>query len=222
MIDARFPESCVYYISRASEQQVKLDTSLGSRSFRELKVYKMNSGFDFSKRLPALFACAVLLFTACEKHDGESYFKTKCVAELNGQTYYDQAPLKYALSPAFIKSPSFDFYEDETIFWTNLSEERGGKVIYYVSVRVFSDIDDIIGKEQVIKKVGIDYPSEVPSYSYYLEYCEDNDIPLAEINGEIVDEGTFRVMSYDAENEEYHGTFTLRFSEGTMEGEFWI
>lgn len=182
----------------------------------------MNSGFEFSKWLSALIACAVLSFTACEKHDGESYFKTKCVAELNGKTYYDQAPLKYALSPAFIKSPSLDLYEDKTVFGTNLSEKRGGMALYYVSVRVFSDIDDIIGKEQVIKKVDIDYPSDVPSYSYYLEYCEDNDIPLAEINGEIVDEGIFRVMSYDAENEEYHGTFTLRFSEGTMEGEFWI
>lgn len=43
----------------------------------------------------AVIACVTLLFTACEKHDGEFWFKAKCVASLNGQEYIDQTPLKY-------------------------------------------------------------------------------------------------------------------------------
>ena len=50
--------------------------------------------------------CAMTLFTACEKHDGETYFKSKCTVELNEQSYIDQQLFLAAMSPAFTMTPS--------------------------------------------------------------------------------------------------------------------
>ena len=49
----------------------------------------------------------------------------------------------------------------------------------------------------------------------------------ATVNGEVIDEGTFQITSYDkTEGQTYctncNGTFTLQFSEGTLNGTFCI
>lgn len=38
----------------------------------------------------AIIACTLLSLTSCEKHDGINYLKSKCTADLNGQTYIDK------------------------------------------------------------------------------------------------------------------------------------
>ena len=61
----------------------------------------------------------------------------------------------------------------------------------------------------------------------YRQYCKDNKVSYATVNGEVIDEGTFQITLYNkTEGQIYctngNGTFTLQFSEGTLKGEFYL
>lgn len=171
--------------------------------------------------------CTMCLFSACEKHDSETYFKSKCMAELNGQTFIDQQLLLSAMNPSFTMTPSFNYNEGKAAFQTALSKGRGGKVLYYVDIFLFSDSDEeLLGKEQSFERRDIDYTDGEPTDWEYTQYCNENKIAYASVfscetlSGEIADKGTFRITSDKKDN--YSGTFTLQFSEGTLTGEFFI
>lgn len=164
------------------------------------------------------FLCS-LAFVCCDSD--EVYFKSKCTAVLDGQTYYDQLPLKTALNPSTTVTPSIEHLENYTVFHTWLCKERGGSPIYYVDIYLFSNsLEGLYEKEYNFEKVDIDYTDGKPSHWEYVKYCKENRISYADINNEIADKGSFRFTSYDNEKKEYSGTFTLQFSEGTMQGEF--
>lgn len=167
-----------------------------------------------------VFLCS-FAFVCCDSD--EVYFKSTCTAVLNGQTYYDQLPLKAALNPSTIMTPSIEHHENYAVFHTWLCKEKGSTPIYYVDIYLFSNSsDDVYGKEYNFEKIDIDYTDGKPSHWEYVKYCQDNRITYADVNNEIVDKGSFRFTSYDDEKKEYSGTFTLQFSEGTMQGEFTI
>lgn len=174
------------------------------------------------KLLAALLLCAAVL-TACEKHDGVNYCKSKCIAELNGQTYYDQLPLLSIFSPEAITTPSLSYYDGMVTFDTDLSKERGGTPLYYIFIFLYGNsMEELAGKVVNFEKKEIEYPDGEPSMWYYAQYCDENKIAYARINGEVAEGGSFHITSYDEEKEAYSGTFTLHFSEGTMTGEFSI
>jgi len=181
----------------------------------------MKQNLSFNTAFIAMIACTLALFTACEKHDGTEYFKSKCTAELNGQTYIDQLPLIYILSPAASMTPSFSYDGNSALFETNLCKERGGTPLYYVSIHLFvSTPEEFLDKEQNIEKKDIDYPDDKPTNWDYVRYCEENQVSYARVNGELINKGTFKITSYNKEKGEYKGIFTLTFSEGTLKGEF--
>lgn len=170
--------------------------------------------------------CAMTLFTACEKHDGETYFKSKCTVELNEQSYIDQQLFLAAMSPAFTMTPSFDYKDCKATFSTVLSKERHSEPVYCVDIYLFADsLEELLGKELSFERKDIEYADE-PTNWEYSQYCNDNKIPYAEIfscetfDKEIAEKGTFRITSDKKDN--YSGIFTLQFSEGTMTGEFFI
>ena len=66
------------------------------------------------------FLCS-LAFVSCDSD--EVYFKSKCTAVLDGQTYYDQLPLKTALNPSTTMTPSIEHLENYTVFHTWLCKE---------------------------------------------------------------------------------------------------
>lgn len=72
------------------------------------------------------------------------------------------------------------------------------------------------------KKIEIEYIDPSMMRWEYLNYCQDNKVSYALINGEIVKKGTFRILSCDKEQGRYEGSFSLVFSEGTLNGTFWI
>lgn len=171
------------------------------------------------KTFLAVALCAMVLLTACEKHDGVSYFKTKCVAELNGQTYIDQTP--FTISPDAIITPEFIYSENKASFYSLLRTERSGEARYSVRVSLYSDeAGALLNGEQKIEKVEFE-SSDSENYAWeYTKYCIDYKISYAEVNDEVVDYGTFEITSYDKERNIYKGKFRLHFSEGTMIGEF--
>lgn len=170
------------------------------------------------------FLCS-LAFVSCDSD--EVYFKSKCTAVLNGQTYYDQLLLKAILNPSTTVTPSVEHLENCTVFHTWLCKEKGGSPVnypvYYVDIYLFSNSSEgVYEKEYNFEKADIDYTDGNPSHWEYVKYCKENKISYADINNEIADKGSFRFTSYDNEKKEYSGTFTLQFSEGTMQGELTI
>ena len=187
----------------------------------------MKNRIKFVASLFATIACAICMLTPCEKHDGETYFKSKCTAELNGQTFIDQQLLIAAISPAFIMTPSFNYNDCKATFSTALSKERREYALYYVDIYLFPDsLEDLLGKELSFERKEIEYADGEPTAWEYAQYCEDNKIPYARIfsserlDSDFAEKGTFRITSDEKDN--YSGTFTLQFSEGTMTGEFQI
>lgn len=165
-----------------------------------------------------VFLCSFAI-VGCDSD--EVYFKSKCTAVVNGQTYYDQLPLKYMINPSTTMSPSIEYHENYMVFSTRLSKERGGSPVYYVDINLFiNSSESLSGKEYYFEKVDIDYTDGKPSHWEYVEYCREHRIAYADVNNEIVDKGSFRFTSYDDEKKEYSGTFTLQSGEDTMQGEF--
>lgn len=76
-----------------------------------------------SSAIKLLLAMTIFIVSSCEKHEGIHYFKSKCVAELNGQTLIDQTP--FNIGPNSINTPSLDAGEYTVEFNSSLSNERG-------------------------------------------------------------------------------------------------
>ena len=177
--------------------------------------------------LAAIIACIFLSLTSCEKHDGINYLKSKCTAELNGQTYIDQQPYTYIFGPT-MPTPFLEYSQYEATFETYLSTERRGKIAYIVRINLFVDTpEDFFHQPQTIEKINIADVDTLSSERDYRQYCKDNNVSYATVNGEVIDGGTFQITSYDkTEGQTYctncNGTFTLQFSEGTLNGTFWI
>lgn len=173
------------------------------------------------KLIFTIMICAISLLTACEKHDGIEYFKAKCVAELNGQSFIDQTP--FAISPNIVVTPYVIYTDNELEFMTVLRVERTGPMAYNVVIHLLTNETTLLlSKEQIIEKTNsFDIPADDIFYSRkYIHYCLENKISYATVNGEIIDRGSFKITSYDKERQNYNGTFTLKFSEGAIKGEF--
>ena len=154
------------------------------------------------------------ILSSCEKHDGLSYFKSKCEAELNGHTYIDQT--LFTISPDAIITPEFVPTDNGLEFFSLLRTKRGGDIAYAVRINLFTtEPDAYLTEEQHIEKVATD----IPEHDYRL-YCQENRISYAAVDGEIVSTGTFKITSYNLQQRNYQGTFTLNFSEGTLQGKF--
>ena len=151
--------------------------------------------------LAAIIACNLLCLTSCEKHDGINYLKSKCTAELNGQTYIDQQPYTHIFGPM---RPT-PFLEYNQYLFVDTPEE-------------------FIHQPQTIEKIDIANDDTLISDRDYRQYCKDNKVSYATVNGEVIDEGTFQITSYDKNEGQpnCYGTFTLQFSEGTLKGEFYL
>lgn len=85
---------------------------------------KTKSKFSSVILLLLVLANTICIVSSCEKHEGIHYFKSKCVAELNGQTLIDQTP--FNIGPNSINTPSLDAGEYTVEFNSSLSNERGG------------------------------------------------------------------------------------------------
>lgn len=94
------------------------------------KKYKLSSAV-----ILLLTISAICIVSSCEKHDGIQYFKSKCVAELNGQTLIDQTP--FNIGPNSINTPSIIANEYTVEFKSILHNERGGTPLYGVTVKVW-------------------------------------------------------------------------------------
>lgn len=84
-----------------------------------------------------IIVCAMLFLTACEKHDGIDYFKSKCIAELNGQKYIDQTP--FTINPNVIITPELNYSEKELTFMTLLRSERNGEIALTVRINLYCE-----------------------------------------------------------------------------------
>lgn len=92
-----------------------------------------------------------------------------------------------------------------------------------VTIDLYVDTPEIyLHEEQTIEKIEIEYTDPSMILGEYIDYCQDNKVSYALVNGEIVKKGTFRILSYDKEKGRYEGFFSLVFSEGTLNGTFWI
>lgn len=172
-----------------------------------------------------LIISTICIISSCEKHDGIQYFKSKCVAELNGQTLIDQTP--FNIGPNSINTPSIIDNEYTLEFKSILCNERGGTPLYGVTVILFVNNPwDFLTKPQTIKYIEIGEAENEPITWDYTHYCHENKISYATIlsysnyKTEIVKDGSFEITSYDNERKTYNGIFTLNFSEGTLNGEF--
>lgn len=177
--------------------------------------------------LVLVLAITICIVSSCEKHDDIQYFKSKCVAELNGQTLIDQTP--FNIGPNSINTPSLDAGEYTVEFNSNLSNERGGTPLYAVTVKLFVNSPlEYLTQPQTIKYVNIGKSDDEPARWDYIKYCNENKISYATIlsysdyKTEIVKEGSFKITSYDKEKNVYTGIYTLKFSEGTLNAEFSI
>ena len=188
---------------------------------------KMKKKFTLHTLLAVIIACTLLSLTSCEKHDGINYLKSKCTAELNGQEYIDQQPFESMFGPV-MPTPFWEYSQYEATFETYLSTERGGKIAYIVRINLFVDTpEEFFHQPQTIEKIEIADTDTTMSDRDYRQYCKDNKVSYATVNGEAIDRGTFKITSYDkTEGQIYctncNGTFTLQFSEGTLNGTFWI
>lgn len=176
--------------------------------------------FAFLKTIAVVVFCA-FMFQSCEKHDGTEYFKSKCVAKLNGKTYIDQTPVAYIFNPVAMRTPSFRYQDCEAEFNSLLSEKRAGMTVYSVDIFFYVDKpEDLFNKDHAIRKLKIEGPDGELGGLDYAVYCQENNITYAVVNGDFIDGGTFRINSYDKEKGESKGTFFLPLSEGVLEGEF--
>ena len=106
-------------------QEYLIDTDLFFKRY-----YNSNNMKKKLTLLASIIACTLLSLTSCEKHDGINYLKSKCTAELNGQTYIDQQPYTYIFGPTH-PTPFLEYSQYEATFETYLSTERGGKIAVY-------------------------------------------------------------------------------------------
>ena len=188
---------------------------------------KMKNKLTLRTLFAAIIACSFLGLTSCEKHDGINYLKSKCLAELNGQMYIDQQPYSYIFGPTY-PTPFFEYSQYEARFETYLSTERGGKIAYIVRINLFVDTpEEFFHQPQTIEKIDIVDAGTLISDRDYCQYCKENKVSYATVNGEVIDEGIFQITSNNkTEGQSYctngNGTFTLQFSEGTLKGEFYF
>lgn len=168
------------------------------------------------KILYTFIVFVICLLTACEKHDDITYFKSKCVAELNGRSFIDQTP--FTIAPAMVTP--YLLCDNAIRFNTLLRTERNGDIAFYVEINLFADKRDIVtDKEYIIEKTDIEsLGNDAPIWDY-TRYCDDNAVSYARIDSEIPDRCSIRFTAFDTEKH-YHGIFTLDFSEGTLKGEF--
>lgn len=178
------------------------------------------------KILFVFIMCAMCLLMSCEKHDGMQYFKAKCVAELNGQSYVDQTP--FTISPNAVVTPSL-YCDDAVRFTTLLRIGRKGDVAFGIDINLFINAQDIVmDREYIIEKQDIESLGNEPATSDYVRYCRDNNVSYADIisyadmQSEIPSRCSIRFTTFDPDKRQYQGTFTLTFSEGTLKGEFEI
>lgn len=178
------------------------------------------------KTLFVFMMCAICLLASCEKHDGIPYFKAKCVAELNGQSYVDQTP--FTISPNAIVTPSI-YCDDAVRFSTLLRTGRKDDVAFGVNINLFINARDIVtDREYIIEIQDIESLGNEPTTSDYVRYCRDNNVSYADIlsyavmQSEIPSRCSIRFTTFDPDKRQYQGTFTLTFSEGTLNGEFEI
>ena len=187
----------------------------------------MKTKSKISSAIILLLAIIICIVSSCEKHDDILYFKSKCVAELNGQTLIDQTP--FNISPNSINTPSLIASEYTAEFYSRLSKERGGTPLYAVKIKLFVNNEwEYLTKPQSIKYVNIGKSDDEPASWEYTKYCYENKISYATIlsysdyKTEIVKEGSFEITSYNKEKNVYTGIYTLKFSEGTLNAEFSI
>lgn len=178
------------------------------------------------KTLFVFMMWAMCLLMSCEKHDGIQYFKAKCVAELNGQSYVDQTP--FTISPNAIVTPSI-YYDEAVRFSTLLRTGLKGDTAFGIDINLFINPKNIItDREYIIEKQDIESIGNEPSASDYVRYCENNDISYTDIlsyaymQSEIPSRCSIRFTTFDPDKRQYQGSFTLTFSEGTLKGEFEI
>lgn len=173
--------------------------------------------------LSAVTILCIYALTSCEKHEGVDYFKSKCTAELNGQTYIDQTPFRYALSPVAEKTPWFKYSPYTAVFRSELGISRESNPLYRVDIHLFVNTpEEFLHTEQTIEKREIEDSDTRPTDWDYVLYCEKTKVSYATVNGEPVNRGTFRIISFDQAKGRYRGTFTLSFSEGILTGTLWI
>lgn len=151
-----------------------------------------------------LLAITICVVSSCEKHDDILYFKSKCEAELNGQTLIDQTPFNIVLNS--INTPSLTANEYTIEFESILSKERGGTPLYAVTVKLFVNNPwEYLTQPQAIKYIKIGESDDEPAYWDYTRYCHDNKISYATIlsysdyKNEIVRDGSFEFISHDKE-----------------------
>ena len=168
---------------------------------------------------------AMCIVSSCEKHEGIRYFKSKCVAELNGQVLIDQTP--FNIGPNSINTPSIIANEYAVEFKSILRNGRKGDTLYGVTVKLFVDNPwEYLTQPQTIKHINIGESENEPLTWDYTHYCHENKISYATIlsfsdyENEIVKDGSFEITSYDKERGVYNGIFSLNFSDGTLNGEF--
>lgn len=163
------------------------------------------------------FAIAFCL-TSCEKHEGELYLKSKCTAELNGKTYIDQTRIEQTFNPFAPTATPYIEYNPETTggwFETDLGPDRDAPAEYFIKIFIPKDL---LKGEHLTSTAG---RSMFESDLDYKVYCQNNGIAYATIGGELVDNGTFEITSYDLDNGWAYGRFSLPFSEGTITGQFY-
>lgn len=174
-----------------------------------------------------LLALATCIVSSCEKHDGIQYFKSKCVAELNGQSLIDQT--QFNIGPNSINTPSLDPSEHTVEFNSSLSNERGGTPLYAVTIKLFvTDAWGYLSQPQTITYINIGESDDEHALWDYTKYCNNNKISYATVlsysdyDNEIVKDGTFEITSYDKEKHTCNGKFSLHISKGTINGKFSI
>lgn len=174
----------------------------------------MKTGILMRLILPVL---GLMLLSGCEKHSDESYFKSKSTAQINGQSIIDQTNVKYIFSPVAQITPFLKYYDEGlSHFMSHLKTERDGELKYMVDIYPAAEsAEELHSRCFEFGKKG----SEI-DYNEYIIYCMDNLVSYALVNGEIVEDGSMQLTSYNPENGEAHGVFSLTFSEGTLTGEF--
>lgn len=171
---------------------------------------------------------ALLCLISCEKHDGISYYHSKCEAQLNGKYLIDQSRFDWGLGTG--RTPYMTVSEYEAGFESKLSTERGGMPLYYIYIQVFSDKPwGYLTEPQTIKIDNTEKIEEEHSswdswdYRRYFDYKKINYATIfssSSLKTEIVTDGSFQITEYDKDKRTYKGQFTLQFSEGTLKGDF--